>query len=387
VNHARPPANQAMRVVLLTNIVPAYWATTVAGLAIKFPGMCVLRSTARLGQNRAEDRMVDGVRQVSLKTVVVRRQLVHPDGFKWQFDVQVPYDVIAKLFALRPAVMIAAELGARTLQAMIYRLVVRSSRIIIHADLSEDSERAFGRVRSALRRFLLARADLVVVNGQSGARYVLKVGGRPNRIVVIPYATDDIFLAAPPRASLDGPARALLYVGQLIERKGLLNFLECLARWCERYPAERVQLTLIGDGPLRSSIANASRPANLTVLTNGMVPYGALPDHYRTADLMVFPTLADTWGLVVNEAMAMGVPVLGSIRSQAVTELIEDGVSGWWIDPTSPSDMDRGLDRALQASGEMLSEIATRARARARQVTPEYAAGQFEDAIRRVIKQ
>ena len=100
---------------------------------------------------------------------------------------------------------------------------------------------------------------------------------------------------------------------------------------------------------------------------------------------MVFPTLADTWGLVVNEAMAMGLPVLGSIKSQAVTELIEDGVNGWWFDPTSPRDMDRAVDRALQASGETLARMAERAAARARQLTPEVVAGRFEDAIRRVM--
>ena len=66
---------------------------------------------------------------------------------------------------------------------------------------------------------------------------------------------------------------------------------------------------------------------------------------------MLFPTLSDTWGLVVNEAMAMGLPVLGSVKSQAVTELIEDGVSGWWFDPTSPQDLERAVDRALAGFG------------------------------------
>jgi len=375
-----------MRVVLLTNVVSAYRAATLACLATAFPGMCVLTSAGRLAQNLAGDRAVEGVRSISLRTVVIRRRLAHPDGFTQQYDIQVPYDVICTLFALRPAVMLASELGARTLQAMVYRLLFRSSRIIIHADLSEDTERAFGRARAGLRRFLLARADLVVVNGQSGARYVLKAGGRQDRIVVVPYATDSAFLTAMPRAVPDRPARALLYVGRLIESKGVLALLECLVRWCEGHPADQIQFTVIGDGPMRSSIANASRPANLTVSIKGAVPYAALPDHYRGADLMVFPTLADTWGLVVNEAMAMGLPVLGSIKSQAVTELIEDGVSGWWFDPMSPRDMDRAVDRALQTSGETLARMAERARDRARQVTPEHVARQFENAIRRVTR-
>jgi len=223
-----------------------------------------------------------------------------------------------------------------------------------------------------------------VVNGQSGARYVLATGARPDRITVIPYATDQLFLDAAPRDTPERPARSLLVVGQLIERKGLEALLAALGRWCERHPAERIQLTLIGDGPLRASLASARRPANLMLATPGAVAYDALPEHYRRADLMLFPTLSDTWGLVVNEAMAMGLPVLGSIKSQAVTELIEDGVTGWCCDPTSPQELDRAIDRALAASGETLAQIAARARVRARQLTPEIVAGRFADAIRRV---
>jgi hypothetical protein len=373
-----------MRVVALTNTLPAYRAATLARLAKAFPGFCVLTSSARSPQELAADRGVEATRQISLRTIVIRREIEHPGGFTQPFDVQVPYDVICKLLALRPTVMLASELGARTFQALIYRLIFRSSRIIMHADLSEDSERAFGRVRAWLRRFLLARADLVVVNGQSGARYVLESGGRHDKIVVIPYATDQTFLDAVPRATPDRPARALLYVGRLIESKGLLALLEALVRWCDRHPATQIQFTLIGEGPLRVSIENARRPANLTLTAPGAVAYDALPEHYRRADLMVFPTLSDTWGLVVNEAMAMGLPVLGSVKSQAVTELIEDGVSGWRFDPTSPQDLERAVDRALEASGETLAGIAARARSRARQLTPEAVAGQFENAIRRV---
>ena len=54
---------------------------------------------------------------------------------------------------------------------------------------------------------------------------------------------------------------------------------------------------------------------------------------YAKASLFAFPTLADEWGVVVNEAMAAGLPVLGSIYSQAVEELVEDGVSGWVFRP------------------------------------------------------
>jgi glycosyltransferase involved in cell wall biosynthesis len=374
------------RVVVLTNTVPPYRAATLVCLAKAFPGLCILTSSARSPQALGADARAEAVPQISLRTLVIRREVEHPGGFTQPYDVQLPYDVLGKLLALRPDVMLASELGARSFQASIHRGIFRASRIILHADLSEDSERPFRGTRAWLRRLLLVHADLVVVNGQSGARYVLASGARADRIVVIPYATDRVFLDAAPRAAPVRPARSLLYVGRLIESKGILPWLEVLVRWCERHASESVELTLLGDGPLRGAIVSARRPANLTLSAPGAVAYDALPEHYRRADLLVFPTLSDTWGLVVNEAMAMGVPVLGSVRSQAVTELIEDGVNGWWFDPMSPHDTDRALDRALEASGETLAGIAERARARAGQLTPEAVAGQFAGAIRRVIQ-
>ena len=53
----------------------------------------------------------------------------------------------------------------------------------------------------------------------------------------------------------------------------------------------------------------------------------------RKVGVLVFPTLADEWGLVVNEALAAGVPVLGSLYSQAVEELVRDGENGWTFRP------------------------------------------------------
>jgi hypothetical protein len=169
------------------------------------------------------------------------------------------------------------------------------------------------------------------------------------------------FLALP----LDRPAgRALrvLAVGALIPRKAphaLLAAAQALA------PSPAIDLTFVGDGPLRAELerhASLAAPG-LTVHFTGPVPYDALPRYYAAADALAFPTLADEWGVVVNESLAAGVPVLGSRESQAVEELVVDGRNGWLLEGCTPEAIARGLERVAATPRE--KHAAMRAAARA----------------------
>jgi glycosyltransferase involved in cell wall biosynthesis len=111
------------------------------------------------------------------------------------------------------------------------------------------------------------------------------------------------------------------------------------------------------------------------------VAYDALPGLYAGADCLVLPTLADTWGMVVNEALAAGLPVLGSNRSQAVEQLIENGRNGWVFSPEDPQQVAGALDSALNTSPEELGRMRRYARESIAGITPEFVAQRTEEAI------
>src|SRR5215211_554937 len=90
--------------------------------------------------------------------------------------------------------------------------------------------------------------------------------------------------------------------------------------------------------------------------------------------MLVFPTLADEWGLVVNEAMACGLPVLGSTYSQAVEELVEDGTNGWVFRPDSHEATFNALDRALRTPHEVLQGMRESARNKVSELDPDVVA-------------
>jgi hypothetical protein len=142
-----------------------------------------------------------------------------------------------------------------------------------------------------------------------------------------------------------------------------------------------VEWWLAGEGPDRRRLETVPLPSNLTVRFLGSVAYQDLPRVYAQAGVLVLPTLADEWGLVVNEAMAAGLPVLGSLYSQAVEEMVVDGENGWTFYPDQPARMDEALTRALDTEPEDLARMSAAARTRALQVGPEDVADRIVEAI------
>jgi glycosyltransferase involved in cell wall biosynthesis len=126
-------------------------------------------------------------------------------------------------------------------------------------------------------------------------------------------------------------------------------------------------------------------PANFSQLFHGNQPYEALPELYRRCGALVLPSLMDEWGLVVNEAMASGLIVLGSIYSQAAIEMVNDGVNGWLIDPHHSETIANALDQLFAASLEQLDGMRAAARERALRITPEGGADILYTAIKRIL--
>jgi hypothetical protein len=106
-----------------------------------------------------------------------------------------------------------------------------------------------------------------------------------------------------------------------------------------------------------------------------------MPEIYAEAGILAFPTLADEWGLVVNEAMAAGVPVLGSRYSQAVLELVEDARTGWTFRPDRADECLDAIDRALATPPEDLERMRSACRERVAEFSFEAVAERMLDAI------
>jgi glycosyltransferase involved in cell wall biosynthesis len=316
------------------------------------------------------------------RSFTVRQTCGHPQGFRESLSVPVPYDTVWRLLSARPDVIISGELGLRTLQALVYARLIPRTPCVVWATLSDHSELGRGRFRRLFRHTVLPLADAVLVNGAGGERYIRSFGVPTNKIFRVPYTVDTRLFAKVPLSRESAASRRLLFSGQLIVRKGLLPLLSALNQWTSEHPERPVELWIVGDGPERRTVEGRALSRGLTVRLVGNVPYRELPQYYARCGILAFPTLADEWGVVVNEAMTSGMPVLGSVYSQAVEELVEDGVTGWTFRPDRREEMYRAIDRALTVPEGRLLRMRACARHRAMALTPGFAA----DAIMRAVE-
>lgn len=349
------PGHFPGKVALLTNFLPPYRIPVLELLQSSVAQLRIFLSVA-MEKNRQWAPHWGSLDVTIQHGISFSGRVTDPGRYTERTAVHFPYDTLWQLFRYRPDAVIVAEFGMRTAQAALYKLIHPRTKLIVWATLSEHTESTRGAIRVGLRRIILRTADAVLVNGSSGKRYIEAFGFPSRRIHVVPQASDnDAFLG--PAVRPPHPVRKVLYVGQLIERKGLKEFCGQLVRWCEENPGSRVCWTLVGSGPLRASIASWQVPLNCTIQVVADVPFAEIAPHYRGADLFTLPSLADEWGLVVNEALIAGLPVLGSVYSQAVEDLVVDGVNGWTFRPDCESSMRAAMDAALSCSPDQLNAM------------------------------
>jgi glycosyltransferase involved in cell wall biosynthesis len=143
-------------------------------------------------------------------------------------------------------------------------------------------------------------------------------------------------------------------------------------------------LSIVGNGPELNRLQSILLPANLKLTFEGVASFRELPSHYHRADIYVFPTLADEWGVVVNEALNAGLPILGSRYSQAVEELVEEGESGWLFTPSDTQDIYAAIDRALQTDSASLDSMRRHAITAIAELTPYAIADVMVETVRQI---
>jgi glycosyltransferase involved in cell wall biosynthesis len=208
-------------------------------------------------------------------------------------------------------------------------------------------------LNGVIERRVIAGADAVVVGSEFARRQLdAELGVRTEHVAVVYYGVDRRFAPGPRRADLveryglgDGPVA--LFLGGLKARKNLPLLLDLWASVVATEPTAR--LLIVGGGPLRPTLERRARRLGLdaTVVFSGYVAEAEKADHFTLADVFVFPSALEGFGLAVGEAMSSGLPVVASNRG-SIPELLVDGESGFLCDPTRPSEFVEALVRLLR---------------------------------------
>jgi len=171
-----------------------------------------------------------------------------------------------------------------------------------------------------------------------------------------------------------------LFVGQMVERKGIEQLLDAWTAHIEKHPDDN--LIVIGKGILLDKMKEQYDSCS-SVHILGAVNYDLLYRYYALCDVFIMPTLEDNWCLVIPEAMACGKPVASSIYNGGHYELVQNGVNGYNFDPLKKEEILDTLDKFhgadLEAMGKKSVEIESN-------FTPDKAAQRIFDACKCVFE-
>lgn len=207
-----------------------------------------------------------------------------------------------------------------------------------------------------LVRDLVRHADACVAYGTRSKDYLITLGAEAGRVFCAYNTVDTRRFARESRLNeherhalrnrlgIRTP-RVILYCGQLIERKGLGDLLPAFKRCAEG--CSDVTLLVVGNGPRKARFHALAEGLGIRdrVVFAGFVPQETLPPYYGLADLFVLPSREEVWGLVINEALACGVPALTTNAVGAAPDLIRDGVNGYLVPPGDVTALSEALVR------------------------------------------
>jgi glycosyltransferase involved in cell wall biosynthesis len=250
-------------------------------------------------------------------------------------------------------------------------------------------------LRSALRsmardmvlRQLYQRCERLLYVGTQAHEHYTRLGCPESSLVFSPYCVDESNFQSDESAR--GPARSavrrelgiaedalvLMFSGKLTPRKGV-DLLSAAVRQLPDNVRQRCVLLFVGDGSMRQELERECASATaVSARFVGFQNQTQLSRYYHASDLLVLPSRgAETWGVVVNEALLHGVPCVTSTAVGSHRDLVISGVSG---EVCAPDDV-KALSAALKAGLQLGNTLATRERCRevvAKFSTREAAAG------------
>jgi glycosyltransferase involved in cell wall biosynthesis len=244
-------------------------------------------------------------------------------------------------------------------------LVVWSEHVIGSSKRHRSpAARAGGSIYRVVRRLLLRQAEAVIaMSGEAAAEEIRALTAAPPRIVLGQQIMPEILMPGPveeDRGRADRPAVTVLFLGYLRPEKNVADLIACF----RRIAAPEHQLVIAGDGPMRPDLERTASGAS-NIRFAGHVSGDDKARELRACDVLVVPSFYEPWGLVVNESLFVGTPVIAD-RSVGAAQLISDGRTGLLYGPeTRYPDLEAALraylgDAGLRAGLRLGAEAADR---------------------------
>lgn len=301
---------------------------------------------------------------------------------KWQFNLeteaQFDYKFLnSKLFRLgsdekvlftygglyklirdyKPDVTVVTGFSPATLKLFFISLIRKINYIIWSGSINTKG-RSDSLLRKFYRKLLLRRAASFIAYGTLAKEYLLKLGAEPGKIFISFNTTDIDFYKRETERKLQNLIRPdeikhLLYIGHLSRGKRV-DLLINIASELKILRNDFI-IDIVGDGPENNKLKSQVEKLQLSsyIRFHGFRQQNEIPEFLTQADLFLFPSEYDIWGLVLVEAMAAGVPCIASVHAGASQDLIIENETGFKVDFEETESVVKKVNSLLSDTGEL----------------------------------
>ncbi|MBD1895370.1 glycosyltransferase family 4 protein [Coleofasciculus sp. FACHB-129] len=311
-------------------------------------------------------------------------------GYGRGFMVASP-KIVNELLEFKPHVVFVSAFSIWTVLALLFKPLGGWKVVIIYDGSSPNTNFEDSKLRTFSRRLMVKFTDAFIANSNDGKKYLYKVIGAEKRriftktyLVPEPQALRERLEAAKP-SELKLKRPFFLFVGQVISRKGIKSLLEACSLLTSQGYSD-YSLVIIGDGAQREELEVFVKNNNLTerVTWTGWLDYGQLGAYFQDADVFVFPTFEDVWGMVVLEAMVFGKPILCS-KGAGAYEMVIEGENGYLFESQNPEEIAEGMRRFID-NPELAASMGEKSKQLIGQYTPEAAAKSMAEVAMNVLQ-
>ncbi len=362
-----------LRVVWLLPVAWFYWQPSLSAFAQLFPNTKVFTGLfpgfAKGLEGTLKVEVVGKFRVIEVN----RDESSYGDNFTY-----LSPGIIWQLLKLRPQVIFSSSFGVWTILALFLKPLIWWRVIIAYEGSSPGVDYRNSALRLFVRRLMVWLADACITNSQAGRNYLVEVlNAKPDRVFVQPYEIPDE-KTLPGSSDVDGnlsslPHPIFLFVGHIIPRKGLPLLLNACAILQKR-GYDNYTLVVVGNGTQQEELEAFCQKHQLSdrIQWAGRISYDQIGNYFKNADVFVFPTLEDTWGVVTLEAMLLGKPILCS-KGAGTSELVVQGENGYVFSPDNADELANLMQKFLDHP-EIILKMGEKSQQIMEQYTPQAAA-------------
>ncbi|MCF6354849.1 MAG: glycosyltransferase [Candidatus Polarisedimenticolaceae bacterium] len=243
-----------------------------------------------------------------------------------------------------PTVLVVAGWSAGwALSAIQWAVDNKRPVVMLSASTEQDEVRIAW--KEIIKRRVLRFCGAALVGGTPHVSYLTNLGMSKERVFTGYDVVDNVcFTAGAEKARRDAkrlrselslPQHYFMTTCRFIEKKNIPRLLKAYSIYRQRTSSDAWGLMLLGDGPLRDDYFRCCQELGLeqSVIFPGFKQYHELPVYYGLADAYIQASTTEQWGLVVNEAMACGLPVIVSERCGCAVDLVKEACNGFTFDP------------------------------------------------------